>query len=160
MSSVEKDRCWPSLSVHRIRVMREADLDAVLAIERAAYEFPWTAGIFRDCLRAGHLCRVMYDQWGIFAYAVMSVGAGEAHLLNICVATGRRRRGYAGELLGVMVRLAQKLGGDTLFLEVRPSNAAARRLYAALDFNEVGYRLNYYPARRGREDAIILAKHI
>jgi len=151
MSAILKD---PGV---RLRPMTDADVDAVMAIEQAAYEFPWTAGILRDCLRVGYSCWVMEDDQAIQAYAVMSIGGGEAHVLNLCVHPRRQRRGLGRKLLRHLTALARRHAADTLLLEVRPSNRAALALYKAAGFNEVGVRKAYYPARNGREDALILA---
>ncbi|RMD78948.1 MAG: GNAT family N-acetyltransferase, partial [Gammaproteobacteria bacterium] len=69
----------------------------------------------------------------------------------------RRRRGHGGYLLRRLIQIAGRLGARTLFLEVRPSNAAALALYRRLGFEEVGRRRGYYPAMEGREDALVLA---
>ena len=58
--------------------MSPGDLPAVAAVERASYEFPWSEGIFRDCLRVGYLCRVAELEGAIIAYGVVAMGAGEA----------------------------------------------------------------------------------
>ena len=143
-----------------IRVMSEADINGVMAIETRAYAFPWTAGIFRDCMGAGYSCYVLEKDADIVAYAVMSVGAKEAHILNICVSPDMREEGYGYALMDKLVALARQLHADMMFLEVRPSNEAARRLYDKLGFNEIGTRRNYYPAAQGREDALILAMQL
>jgi ribosomal-protein-alanine N-acetyltransferase len=65
--------------------MVESDVSDVVATERASYQFPWSEGIFRDCLRVGYVCRVVTVEEQVVAYGVMSVGAGEAHILNLCV---------------------------------------------------------------------------
>lgn len=137
--------------------MHETDLHAVLAIERRAYDYPWTEGIFHDCLRVGYCCWVSMQEAVITGYAVMSVGAGEAHLLNICVRPESRRGGLGHSLLTHMLSLARKHAADMALLEVRPSNRDAIKLYHELGFNEVGVRKSYYPATHGKEDAIILA---
>ena len=142
----------------RLRPMTDADVDAVMAIERAAYEFPWTAGILRDCLRVGYCCWVLENDQGIQAYAVMSIGGGEAHILNLCVHPLQQRKGLGRRLLNHLMDLARRHSADTLLLEVRPSNRAALALYRAAGFSEVGIRKAYYPARNGREDALILAR--
>jgi ribosomal-protein-alanine N-acetyltransferase len=141
----------------RIRTMREGDLATVLAIDRKAYEFPWTEGIFRDCLRVGYHCRVLEQTGDIMAYGVMSVAASEAHLLNLCVRPEVQRQGYGRRMLNHLVDLANRAGADVVLLEVRVSNEPAIALYHALGFNEIGQRKQYYPARQGREDALILA---
>ncbi len=141
------------------RPMSEADLPRIIEIEQAAYDYPWTEGIFRDCLRVGYCCWLMEDDMeGTVAYGIMSVAVGEAHLLNLCVAPTHRRRGLGRAMLQHLLHTARRHGAETLFLEVRPSNVSARRLYDEVGFNEVGMRRKYYPARNHtREDALILA---
>lgn len=143
-----------------IRRMIDADVAAIMKIEERAYDFPWTAGIFRDCIRAGHCCYVLEKGAEIIAYVVMSVGAGEAHILNICVCPESRGAGYGRILMDKMIMMARQLRADMMFLEVRPSNEEARRLYDKLGFNEIGARNDYYPSQQGREDALLLAKQL
>lgn len=147
-------------SILNFRPMEEEDLTAVLAIEQAAYEFPWTRTIFRDCLRVGYSCWVMERDGLIDAYGVMSVAAGESHILNLCVYPRSQGLGYGTITLEFLLDMARKLNADTAFLEVRPTNQPARRLYEQSGFNEVGIRRNYYPAQYGREDAIIMARSL
>lgn len=141
----------------QFRPMFETDLMQIMEIERRAYPYPWTLGILRDCLRVGYNCW-LYEHHGVIqAYGVMSVAAGEAHILNLCVRPESQRQGLGAKMLRQLIALARRHSADTLLLEVRPSNTAALRLYARLGFNEVGARKNYYPAERGREDALIFA---
>lgn len=148
----------------RMRPMREADLDAVLAIERRAYAFPWTLGIFRDCLRAGYPAWVLEQEQGrelrIIGYGVLSVAADEAHVLNVCTAPEEQGRGHGRRLLRTLVHHAHARGAHRLFLEVRPSNPHAMALYHDEGFNEIGRRPRYYPSHHGREDAIVMAKEL
>jgi [ribosomal protein S18]-alanine N-acetyltransferase len=144
----------------RMRPMRECDLGTVVAMERDSYDFPWSAGIFRDCLRVGYSCWVLEMEALIDGYGIMSVAAGESHILNLCVAPVARRRGYGRMLLEGLLVLASERRADTALLEVRPSNRAALALYAQLGFVEVGMRRAYYPAHKGREDALILARSL
>ena len=137
--------------------MRSPDVEAVADIERAAYAFPWTPGMFADCIGSGHECWVAREGAEILGYAILAAGAGDAHLLNVCVRPTRRRRGHGTALVRHMIDRAAGCNARTLFLEVRPSNTAARRMYEDLGFREVGRRRNYYPAAEGREDAEILA---
>src|SRR5690606_41814343 len=88
----------PNDAAH-MRPMRQADIEAVMAIETRAYPFPWTAGIFRDCLRAGHHCWVLESGQGIIGYGVLSAAAGEAHILNVCVAPELQGQGHGRRLL-------------------------------------------------------------
>lgn len=143
-----------------VRAMRERDLAAVMAIERAAYEFPWTEAIFRDCLRAGYDCYVYDSQRDVLGYGIMSLGARECHVLNICIHPDYRGQGFGGCLIEELLMRARRKRASLALLEVRVSNDAAYRLYTRLGFNEIGLRKNYYPARRGREDALVLARDL
>ena len=140
----------------RIRPMTEADVAEVFAVERASYQFPWSEGIFRDCLRVGYVCRVLTLESLIIGYGVMSVGAGEAHVLNLCVADAYRCHGLGRRMLAYLLERGAAAGMSEAFLEVRPSNTAAIRLYQAVGFEQVGMRRGYYQAAGGREDAAVL----
>lgn len=144
----------------RLRAMREDDLDTVLGIEQQAYPFPWTRGIFRDCLRAAYPAWVLEQDGAIIGYGVLSVAADEAHILNVCTAPQMQGRGHGRRLLRALVQMARGRGAQRLFLEVRPSNPNAMALYHAEGFNEIGRRPRYYPAHEGREDAIVMAMEL
>jgi ribosomal-protein-alanine N-acetyltransferase len=150
MSAVLRSEPW-------IQPLAERDLEAVAAIERDLYEFPWTLGNFRDSLAAGYSCWGVHSDAGLIGYAVMTLGAAEAHLLNLSIAASCQRRGYGMQLLEQLLRAAHAYGANVLFLEVRPSNRSARALYARRGFRQAGVRKGYYPARNGREDALLLS---
>lgn len=152
MSAQLKQPC-----VH-IRPMEEADVRAVLVVERAAYPHPWTEGNFRDCLGAGYCCWVLEQDGETIGHGVLSVAVGEAHVLNVCVHPGWQGRGFGRRILERLLRLAREHEADTVFLEVRASNVVAQRLYESAGFNEIGLRRGYYPAHIGREDAVVYAK--
>ena len=139
------------------RPMIENDLDDVITIEESVYPYPWTRGIFHDCIKVGYLCRVLQDKGKIVAYSIMSVAVEEAHLLTIVVPEDEQGKGYGKRMLNEMIRLAKKGAANTMYLEVRTSNKTAIQLYHQRGFNELGIRNNYYPAEHGREDALILA---
>lgn len=141
----------------RLAVMREGDLDAVLDIERAVYSHPWSRGNFQDSLRAGYQCRTWRTASGLVGYFVLAVAAGEAHLLNLSVAGGLQRRGHGSALLAQVLQMARDRDASTVFLEVRPTNDAAKALYGRFGFRQVGLRKAYYPAHQGREDALVLS---
>lgn len=143
-----------------LRPMTESDLDGIMRIEEACYDFPWSPGIFNDCMRVGYCCRVAEVDEELVGYAILSFGAGEAHLLNICVGFDWQGLGVAGALLDEVLQAAARLGASTLFLEVRPTNLTARRLYRSRGFREIGVRRQYYPAEDGREDALVLSKSL
>lgn len=139
-----------------IRPMMEIDLPEVATIERKSYAFPWSENIFRDCLRVGYTCRALDLSGQIIGYGVMSLGAGEAHVLNVCVRDEYRSLGFGRRLLEHLLERAAGAGVSEAFLEVRPSNLAAIRLYQRLGFEQIGIRRGYYQAPEGREDAIVL----
>ena len=140
-----------------IRPMQDADLEAVLAIETLVYEFPWTLGIFRDCLRAGYCCWVLTLGEQVIGYGVTSVAVEECHLLNVCIHPRWQGRGLGHKLIRRLLKLAVQHGAETAFLEVRESNSSARALYRRLGFVVVGRRRGYYPTQSGREDALVLS---
>lgn len=140
------------------RPMNESDLETIMQIEINAYTHPWTEHIFHDCLRVGYCCWVMMRTKTIIGYGVMSVAAGECHLLNLCIHPDEQNQGLGSIMLEKLLAIARKHKADTAFLEVRPSNEYAIRLYRRAGFDEVGMRRNYYPAQFGREDAIIFAR--
>lgn len=141
----------------RLRPLTPEDLEAIMEIERRAYRFSWTAGIFRDCLRVGYCCWCYEYNDRIEGYGVMSVAAGESHILNLTVRPESQRQGIGARLMRHFLQLARRHNADIVMLEVRPSNTPAVRLYEKMGFNEVGVRRNYYPADQGREDALLLA---
>lgn len=138
------------------RRMTEADLDAVLKIEYAAFSHPWTRGIFLDGLKS-------YEIWLMFegdqqvGHGVINVIIDEAHLLNITVKPESQGRGLGLALLDRLMKRAYEINGRECFLELRASNQSAYRLYERYGFNEIGRRRDYYPAVGGREDALVMA---
>ena len=138
------------------RSMTAEDLDTVIAIENEVYAHPWTLGNFYDSLNAGYQCWIMEIAGEIAGYGVVSTGAGEAHLLNMSIAARRQRRGLGREMLEFLIQLARESYARKIYLEVRPSNLAGRRLYAGAGFIEVATRRGYYPGPGGREDAVIM----
>ena len=149
------------LAYASLRPMREADLDAVMRIEQCAYPFPWTRGIFRDCMRADYPMWVQELDGAIVGYGVLSVALDEAHVLNLCTAAQAEGRGLGRHMLHALLRIARAGGAQRVFLEVRPSNKRAITLYDAAGFNEIGRRPRYYPApNNGREDAVVMAMEL
>ena len=138
--------------------MHDLDVPVVVAIEQSGYQFPWSEGIFRDCLRVDYICRVIDVGGDIAGYGIMSIGAGEAHILNVCVREQYRGRGLARKVLLYLIDRARTAGMYEAYLEVRPSNTAAARLYHSLGFEQVGVRRGYYQSTVGREDASVLRR--
>ncbi len=152
---------------HLIRAMHKEDLPEVLHNEKNCYVYPWSEGIFKECLGLGHECWLSVFESNdasktstTAGHGVMSVAAGESHLLNVCVHPDWRNQGMGRVMVKHLLKRAQALQASTVFLEVRPSNLTACKLYETLGFNEVGIRPGYYPSITGREDAIVLAKEL
>lgn len=141
----------------RTRSMMHDDLPQVSDIERRSYDFPWSHGVFRDCLLAGYTCLVLERDGIVAGYAILSIAAGEAHVLNLCVDPGHRSQGYGDRLLDEILKRARQAGVGEVFLEVRPSNVNALSLYRKKGFRQVASRRAYYQARDGREDAAVLS---
>ncbi len=156
MSSAEVTPEPHSDNLVRFRAMTPFDVPGVGAVERSSYPYPWSEGIFRDCLRVGYLCRVAESAGEIVGYGIVAMGAGEAHVLNICVAEHGRGRGIGRRMLQLLLERSVQAGMQDVFLEVRPSNPHAIALYQSLGFIEVGRRRAYYQAEVGREDALVL----
>lgn len=136
--------------------MMPADLEAVARAECTLYEFPWSSVNFADALRAGYSSWVMLRHGRLAGYALMMSVLDEVHLLNISVLQAHQGAGMGANLMRHMLSCATDAGARRMFLEVRPSNAIARRLYQRFGFVEIGRRPRYYPARTGREDAIVM----
>ena len=143
-----------------IRMMGHEDIGQVSDIERRSYDFPWSHGVFRDCLLAGYHCIVIVREGYVVGYAILSVAAGEAHILNLCVDPKYRALGYGERLLDEILKRARDLEVREIFLEVRPSNEKAIALYRKKGFRQIASRPAYYQASEGREDAAVLAKLI
>lgn len=139
--------------------MRRADLDVVADNDIAAYPHPWSRGIFEDCLQFGYPSWVAENARGeVVGHALLTLAVGEGHILNLCVHPHFQGMGLGRRLLDTLVDYAEGEAAHCLFLEVRASNQAARNLYRAAHFTEVGLRKGYYPADDGREDAVVLRR--
>ncbi len=143
-----------------VRTMSHEDLSMVSDIERRSYEFPWSHGVFRDCLLAGYQCVVLDRDDRVAGYAILSIAAGEAHILNLCVDPTHRAHGYGEQLLDEILGRARASDVEEIFLEVRPSNKTALALYKKRGFHQVADRPQYYQAQQGREDAAVLSKKL
>jgi len=140
--------------------MTEGDIEDVLIVENLSHRNPWSEGIFKDCLRVGYYCPMFKNDDEIIAYGVMSSVANEAHVFNICVAINFRGQGWGMKMMQHLLDVAKEKEAKSAFLEVQPSNEVAIELYNKLGFLEVGIRKDYYPAKNGREDALIFARDI
>lgn len=143
-----------------IRPMQQEDIDGVMEIENVVCEFPWTASIFSDCIKVGYGCWVLSEQNNVVGYGLISVSAGEGHVLNVCVKPSHQRRGLGDRLMRHLVKQAKYLSAQSVYLEVRVSNQGAIELYKKLGFVHIGERKDYYPAKDGREDALVLSINV
>jgi len=144
----------------RIRAMGHDDLSLVSDIERRSYDFPRSHGVFRDCLLAGYHCVVLERDHRVAGYGILSIAAGEAHILNLCVDPNYRSLGYGELVLDAILAQSRAANVREIFLEVRPSNVTALALYRKKGFHRVARRPAYYQASEGREDAAVLAKKL
>ena len=143
-----------------IRTMNYPDLKQLIVVEKKAYLYPWTLGIFRDCLRTGYNSWVMTLDRKIIGYGIVMLSAGEADILNLCIDPAYQGKGLGRYLLHHLIKKSKQTDVDMVLLEVRRSNTNAQQLYLSEGFHELGVRKAYYPAENGREDAIILAKYL
>ncbi len=144
------------MDLKSFRPMRLSDLGPILEIEQQVYNFPWSDKTFRDCLSVGYLCWVCERVDQVVAYGILSIGAGEAHVMNICVSPRVQRQGYGVAMMNKLIEVALENRTQSLLLEVRPTNFSALEMYRKMGFNEIGVRKAYYPAPNGREDALML----
>jgi ribosomal-protein-alanine N-acetyltransferase len=149
-----------TVAVLEFRPMRPDDLEQVMRVEHQVYPFPWTERIFSDCMRVGYHCWIATHQQVVVGHAVISVVGNESHMLNLSIASAHQRKGYGRQFVDFLINEACTRQAKTMLLEVRPSNLVAINCYNAAGFNEIGSRKDYYPASNGREDALLLAKHI
>ncbi|MCF6226418.1 MAG: ribosomal protein S18-alanine N-acetyltransferase [Xanthomonadales bacterium] len=146
-----------SSELAEIRRMQPEDLDEVFQIELKAYPYPWTRGIFTDCLQSGFPAWVMQQDGVVCGYSLMSLAAGESHLLNLCIDPDYQGAGLGAYFLDWLLLEVAKQGAQVVFLEVRPSNLAAISLYEQRGFNQIGLRPGYYRTGPKREDALVMA---
>lgn len=141
----------------RVRVLQLSDLPRIMPLENAAYDFPWSESIFRDCFSAAYTGLAIEIDGAFLGYGVLSVAAGEAHIMNVVIDSNQRSRGLGKKLVKRLIDQARWHRVESIFLEVRVSNSVARCLYADLGFQEIGVRKAYYPGRKSREDAVVMS---
>lgn len=144
----------------KLRPMLVSDINRVMQIEVSVYPYPWTKGIMSDCLRVGYDCWVATENDNIIGYGVLTVAAGESHILNLAVHEDYQGQGIGRQLLKHLMDIARVKSADMVLLEVRPSNKSAIHIYESTGFNEIGSRKAYYPAPNGKEDALLFACHL
>lgn len=133
------------------------DLDGVMGIERTSFPNPWSYEQFAHELKnpVSRAFTINLDRGGgeeLAGYIIFWVVHGEAHILDLAVAPGSRRKGLARALLAGALDTMRAQMVFEVFLEVRRSNAAARALYREFGFTELYERKRYY----GDEDAVVM----
>ncbi len=136
--------------------MTPADLEAVADLTRRADPFGWTLRNFSDAHASGNTLTVLTVDGVTSGIAAVMHVLDESELLEIAVQPAMQGRGYGKALLAQAIALARRNGAVRMFLEVRESNARARKMYTSFGFEETGRRKNYYPTEDGREDAILM----
>ena len=136
------------------------DVDAVMLLENEVYQFPWTDRIFMDCIRVGYDCWLALLENRVVAHAVISVAAGESHILNLSVTEDHQGKGIGKQFIQFLLNIAYNKRAQIMMLEVRPSNVRAIKCYNSAGFNEIGSRKDYYPSPNGKEDALLFARQI
>jgi len=141
-----------------LRTMTPENLDAVMAIEQAAYSHPWSRGNFRDSLNPLFDAQCLWLGDELLGYFLAMHGVEEMHLLNITVAPARQGEGWGHMMLDALSLISRNVGAQTLWLEVRQGNARALQVYERYGFVRVGLRKDYYPAdRQQREHAVVMS---
>ncbi|MDQ2765788.1 MAG: ribosomal protein S18-alanine N-acetyltransferase [Gemmatimonadota bacterium] len=138
-----------------LRAASDKDLDSVLAIEQASFADPWSRSAFMELLGDPRVAFLIADASGtVCGYVVAWFVLDEGEIGNLAVHAEAGRQGVGARLLDGAIAAVRKARVDSLYLEVRDSNAGARALYASRGFAEVGRRREYY--RRPKEDALVL----
>jgi ribosomal-protein-alanine N-acetyltransferase len=140
-----------------IRRGTPADIPDLMALERQALAAAhWSPEQYQTVFSGGAPSRmllVVESDGGIQGFIAGRTLDKEWEIENIVVSERMRRRRFGSQLLQEFVALAREQGGGKIFLEVRESNLAARRLYEKFSFSESGRRRFYY--REPQEDAIV-----
>ncbi len=132
------------------------DASEIARLEAQIFSDPWSERAIRDCICKGSMCFAARDENGLIAYIIGTLIAPEGEIYRIAVKEEKRKRGIGYRLLDYAVKTERGHGLETLFLEVRSQNTAARKLYLAYGFTEISLRKNYY--RDPPDDAVIMLK--
>ena len=134
-------------------------LHRVMEIEQSSFANPWSEADFCYLLAdRDALCLGLLHRGELIGYALGYFADRDFHLANLAVDPAQRNQGWAGQLLGRILRLAAEQGASCCALEVRSANRAARRLYRKAGFRTVGRRAAYY--RDPPDDAVLMERNI
>ena len=141
----------------QIRPMTIDDCGQVAAIEAVSFSIPWSLRAFTETVQKENFRYFVAEEAGeILGYCGFLFVLDEAEIPNVCVKSSARKQGVGKQMMTVLIEEAQKLGMSVLFLEVRESNVAARRLYESLGFEKIGIRKNFY--EQPVEHAVLMSK--
>lgn len=143
-----------------LRALRKADIPQLLGIEEAAQAVPWSELIFVKCVTAGYPGWVVEYANRVVGFILMTMTAGECHILNLCIHPQFQHQGLGKQLLQHTLEESKRLDGFRVYLEVRRSNLPAIELYKKMGFEQIGERKDYYPVPSGHEDAIVFARDL
>jgi ribosomal-protein-alanine N-acetyltransferase len=143
-----------------IRLVKEVDFPKMLELEELTSLAPWSEAAFRRCWEANYPGWVLEDNNEAIGFLLLSLGAGECHILNFCVHPTHQKKGNGFKLLTFALGWAKQQGAGIVFLEVRRSNIPAIALYRNMNFKLIGERKNYYPTQKGSEDALVFARDL
>ncbi len=141
-----------------VEIIPESALKSLHEMEVAAHSHPMSETLFADNPERYHGLAIKFDgEWA--GFALVSLVVGEAELLDYVIDPKLQGKGIGRAFLEwIVTQLNSKT--QRFYLEVRASNQAAIALYDAVGFAEVGIRSNYYPAKKGREDAVLMAMEL
>jgi ribosomal-protein-alanine N-acetyltransferase len=143
-----------------VRPAVQEDVETIGRLEAQLYPNPWFPATFRSVLKR-EMARILVADGlgrGVVGYAVFWWVHEQAELANLAVAKDFQGQGVGGQLLDRVLAEVANRDVETVFLEVRESNEAARRLYRSRGFSQISIRRDYY--RNPREDALILVKPV
>jgi ribosomal-protein-alanine N-acetyltransferase len=148
-----------TLSQITIDDMRPEDVPEVLAVENVSFTTPWSETLFmNEIYKPGSLPQVARHGERVVGYICANRVLDEGHILNVTVHPDRRRQGIASLLISSMIRMLRESACKAIYLEVRTSNEAARKMYEQSGFRVIGTRKNYYTSPA--EDALMMALHM
>ena len=143
-----------------IRPFHEPDLDSIVRLEKECYSHPWPTWLFRGALRTGMSCWAMEADHELIGFGIIQIKNSWGHLMNICITQRFRGMGLGKKMTLHLLSEARKHHASISWLEVKPTNPVAIKLYKSLGFRKAKMRKNYYPSRRGRLPAIVMAKKL
>lgn len=141
-----------------MRLSKRSDIEVLLGIEERCFTSRWTEAMFLYEIEENEFGKfyVLEEDGILIGYIDFWITFETCQLANVAVDLPYQRKGYSRKMMDLMIDEANKEGCETIMLEVRPSNTAARKLYESYDFIEMNIRKGYYSDNG--EDAIIMCK--